>query len=108
MTPTAALTPIQMPFAILRCDRKACRKAVRGDVTHGTDEFGRRVVFVGSLKVEPWNGTLQGRCECGGTLIGRRVTGYKSDKACGSKCMGATGPSCDCSCGGRNHGGSHC
>ena len=27
-------------------------------------------------------------------------------KKCGSLCMGAKGPSCDCSCGGENHGAS--
>lgn len=26
---------------------------------------------------------------------------------CGGKCMNATGPSCDCSCGGMNHGAGH-
>lgn len=28
-------------------------------------------------------------------------------KACDDRCMGATGPTCSCSCGGENHGGSH-
>lgn len=26
-------------------------------------------------------------------------------RACGIKCQGAVGPSCDCSCGGKNHAG---
>jgi len=28
------------------------------------------------------------------------------DKSCDGRCMNATGPNCDCSCGGANHGGS--
>lgn len=36
------------------------------------------------------------------------VTGhYNPEHVCNSKCMGAVGPSCDCSCGGQNHGGAH-
>lgn len=26
---------------------------------------------------------------------------------CGAKCQNATGPSCECECGGKNHGGNH-
>lgn len=32
---------------------------------------------------------------------------FNPDKVCNSKCMGATGPACDCSCRGANHGGKH-
>jgi hypothetical protein len=32
----------------------------------------------------------------------RNVTGYKP--ICDGKCTGATGPNCDCICGGENHG----
>jgi len=104
------LTTEIMPFAILKCSNKACRKAVRGDVSKVANPHGgKSLVFVGAIKVTPWNGTLQAPCDCGkGSLIGKRVAGTHSEKACGSKCMGATGPNCDCSCGGRNHGGAHC
>lgn len=30
---------------------------------------------------------------------------YVEEIVCNAKCMGAVGPSCDCSCGGQNHGG---
>ncbi|MBB3752579.1 hypothetical protein FHT44_005091 [Mycolicibacterium sp. BK634] len=29
------------------------------------------------------------------------------DKECNGVCMGAVGPSCDCACGGENHGTNH-
>jgi hypothetical protein len=39
---------------------------------------------------------------------GRPVYGrYVEEVICNDKCMGASGPSCDCSCGGMNHGGGH-
>jgi hypothetical protein len=28
-------------------------------------------------------------------------------KVCDGRCMAATGPNCECSCGGENHGGGH-
>jgi len=30
---------------------------------------------------------------------------YDAEKVCNARCMGAYGPSCECSCAGRNHGG---
>jgi hypothetical protein len=32
---------------------------------------------------------------------------YAEDVPCNAKCTGAIGPSCSCSCGGRNHGGRY-
>lgn len=49
--------------------------------------------------------------ECGGRIYfhaGEPVYGrFVETVVCGSKCTGAVGPSCDCSCGGANHGGGH-
>lgn len=49
-------------------------------------------------------------CPCGSDrgreikpVQGRRKESVK----CGAKCLGAIGPSCDCSCGGENHGRWH-
>lgn len=36
-------------------------------------------------------------------LVGRTVPEHK----CDSRCTSATGPKCDCSCGGANHGADH-
>lgn len=30
------------------------------------------------------------------------------EKVCDARCMGAVGPSCDCACGGENHGRNNC
>lgn len=32
---------------------------------------------------------------------------YNANKKCSARCMSATGPSCECACGGANHGGGH-
>lgn len=32
---------------------------------------------------------------------------YSADHVCDGRCMGATGPNCECSCGGANHGANH-
>jgi len=32
---------------------------------------------------------------------------YSAERECNGVCMGAVGPSCDCSCGGENHGKGH-
>lgn len=45
---------------------------------------------------------------CGHPLKTVVVKGFKDERRpCGDRCMGAVGPSCDCSCGGENHGKSH-
>lgn len=56
-----------------------------------------------------WNlgGSTKRTCECGATYTMRAVNGVKTTKPCDARCMGAVGPSCDCSCGGENHGGRH-
>lgn len=46
--------------------------------------------------------------DCGQKVVLSAVEGrYKPEIACSAKCRNATGPSCDCSCGGANHGCNH-
>lgn len=49
-----------------------------------------------------------GTCaKCGGLHPSARRIEYASQPSrhvCNAQCMGARGPSCECSCGGRNHG----
>ena len=45
---------------------------------------------------------------CGQKISGKPIEGrYKSDHPCDARCTGATGHSCECSCGGANHGMDH-
>lgn len=44
-------------------------------------------------------------CGCGRRGVLRDVVGkYKPEHVCNAKCMTSSGPSCECSCGGANHG----
>jgi len=45
---------------------------------------------------------------CGAPRHAIAVRGtYSAKKLCGARCMASTGPSCECSCGGKNHGASY-
>lgn len=45
------------------------------------------------------------KCGCGATVRLERVVGFfVPEVKCGALCRNAVGPSCDCSCGGANHG----
>lgn len=46
--------------------------------------------------------------KCGTRTYGDAVRGtLRPEIPCSAKCTGAVGPSCDCACGGINHGGAH-
>lgn len=56
-----------------------------------------------------WNGkwTISLPCDgCGQNLSFVAVAGEVTDQDCNERCMASHGPSCECSCGGRNHGRS--
>lgn len=48
-------------------------------------------------------------CKCGvpcktmNALVGK----FSDKHVCGAKCLNSKGPSCECSCGGKNHGSGH-
>jgi hypothetical protein len=64
-----------------------------------------------TFRAEMWNGRWQiaYKCECGASecVTLWRVVARVTDKACNGTCMHATGFTCDCSCGGKNHGRGH-
>ena len=43
-------------------------------------------------------------CECMGRVSGGHLVHDRTRCACDARCTSATGPNCDCSCGGVNHG----
>jgi hypothetical protein len=52
-------------------------------------------------------GSSFGRCPQHGSYSLKPLWGALSDGKCNAACVNAHGPSCDCSCGGVNHGLSH-
>ena len=68
-----------------------------------------RVSLDGRKITRNHNGSATLECACGGYLIVKPLNGSLNEsKRCGSRCQGATGPNCDCQCGGENHGKAHC
>lgn len=50
------------------------------------------------------NGIVYYPC-CGYDVPLRQVVGkFSTEHKCGARCLASTGPSCECSCGGKNHG----
>lgn len=79
----AALAPVAL-FRCKRCDFTAARE----HEGHGPVP-------------RPWRACPH----CGGPVTGGLVDGAYSDGIrCDASCQYARGPSCDCSCGGANHG----
>jgi hypothetical protein len=51
---------------------------------------------------------VRAQCGCGGFVSLEAVRGtYKAGHKCDARCLNATGPSCECECGGANHGANH-
>ena len=45
---------------------------------------------------------------CDGHLLGKVIRGFtRPEIHCGPRCTGAVGFTCDCACGGKNHGRDH-
>lgn len=45
---------------------------------------------------------------CGKPRVARQVLGvFVAHKGCDARCQSATGHTCECSCGGKNHGAGH-
>ena len=86
---TSSLLPRWIGRALGRCP--SCKTVVRRDSP---------VYDMGGKSVVPCP-------ECGNRVTVKAVSGTTSTKECDARCMGAVGPSCDCSCGGENHGAGH-
>ena len=91
---------------------------------HGDAGYGRKTwtrthsvlaaaPFVGSdIKTEVREfhdrpGAIWLKCPAGHSVEFKQVRGTVTEQQCGARCMSSTGPSCDCACGGKNHGMSH-
>lgn len=97
--------------AIYRC--RACRAAGRPDafrlVFTRSSESPNRVTDQHGVQRLTHYGVPAVACPgCGRQTNGRKVEGRVVESiVCGAKCLAAKGPSCDCSCGGANHGANH-
>jgi hypothetical protein len=80
-------------------------KCRNGHVVRGAIVLGRWIATTDGASV---SGNAWLICPCGSAAFAKcmNVT-IKAEKVCNGICMGATGPSCSCSCGGENHGANH-
>lgn len=86
-----------------RCAVKSCKHVVRVDDSEMIRQAWTRGGRWTALEGEP-------RCTEHPALVLRwaMVQGkFNADKGCNARCEGATGPNCECECGGENHGGRH-
>lgn len=67
---------------------------------------GAHVVAIGGGKPTVYGGEPLGLCPtCGKVMAyGMLVATVRAEVKCDARCAGARGHSCDCSCGGKNHG----
>ena len=94
-----------------KCKAKGCRHALRtnySDIQDLTTEqykagdFDRARGFM-IYGVQPF-----GICPEHGAFVLKFMKGHLApDHECDARCTGATGPNCDCACGGENHGMAH-
>jgi hypothetical protein len=107
MENTVTVTTIRVMWT---CRRQTCKKKWGHDyVVEGYRKY--RILEDGSVRSlsADFNDNVLRCPDCasyrpvGNTVVGR----YSTKHQCGAKCMNATGPSCDCSCGGKNHGMNH-
>lgn len=98
---------------LARCPR--CKAAKSRLVTRTvyqsrhTDKFGhpRWEPYRWDYFVDGTTAAAAFTCACGREVFWRDVDGkYKAEEKCGAKCQASKGPSCECSCGGMNHGKS--
>src|SRR5215472_6193871 len=65
----------------------------------------RREDHFGLYPKHPWADKHNSDCvQCGRPIKMQRVYGVTIEMDCDYRCMGATGPHCECQCGGTNHG----
>jgi hypothetical protein len=131
---TATATTV---YAIGRCPRKGCKTRPRRNTFPGqivTDRYGTRTRWwittecgeesphcrwlppsIGYAKVDfdvAWVEAMLGYgWVCLEHDLLMKITTVRGtvneQKVCNARCMGAVGPSCECSCGGALHGGSY-
>lgn len=73
-----------------------------------TERNPARDAIAGPVFFGHWGGICVSCRGCGKQLNATMVRGkFSSVHTCGAKCLASKGPTCECSCGGKNHGAGH-
>ncbi len=110
--PTTIVTDLR-PYDAAGTFIGVCGKCKAVHVITGTRAYGR----LNGRTTDGWlssdgeyvkqNENYRAVCGCGQSVYGvelLRVKARITEHTCGSKCRNSKGPTCDCSCGGKNHG----
>lgn len=90
---------------IFKCQRKSCKHAWAYEFEPQGKHLFR---MVDGKKVWESDEFFTGCPICHSKFIeSNHVEGKVTEHACNAKCMSATNGTCECSCGGRNHGVNH-
>lgn len=94
-----------------KCKSRGCKSAMRAShpevqqITHAEYTAGD---FDPARAFSVHGVNVLARCAEHGNYLLRYLRGrLRDDVTCDARCTGATGPNCDCSCGGANHGANH-
>lgn len=86
-----------------RC--KGCRRGAAAVVTHRVFTNGKEYAATHAAAYLVESGKIVLDCACGKRVSLQPVRGvYSAKHECNARCLASTGPSCECTCGGRNHG----
>jgi hypothetical protein len=93
--------------SVVAHDYTASKTLIGTDRTYGSPIWSRvtetRIVD-GVRRDVSWDAACP--C-CKGHRKSATVKGVVTEHECDARCMASTGPVCECSCGGKNHGRSH-
>ncbi len=98
---------------IYRCYRKRCPGVLRIEHTSRQNYYRHDEDYLwielGQRQYGHFNYPAAPACPvCGGEMRGQPIRGTtRPDIPCNARCTGAVGSSCDCACGGANHGAAH-
>jgi hypothetical protein len=85
---------------------KRCKRTHRQTGTRTVREERTDRTFLRPHRVTRYTGLVEVVC-CGRSVGMVDIRGRKTDHECDERCLSATGPNCECACGGANHGASH-
>lgn len=90
---------------IYKCRPCKVVKAIdrRYELSYWVDAAGKR----GSVSDRLLSAHIDPRCACGRYYRVQQVKAALSEHQCDARCINATGPDCECGCGGKNHGNAY-
>jgi len=93
--------------SVVAHDYKATKRLLGVDRVWGTANWSRTIEtreVDGLVRDASWDAACP---NCKSHRKSATVVGTVTEHECDARCMASTGPVCECSCGGKNHGRNH-